>query len=292
MRVRKWTSLRGRFIQDTMIDKILMAARERLFHTQGLGARLSKLQRTLADQPAESRLPQGYFDRHILFHTHIAKSAGTSIVDAFTDMLGRDSVMDRNKFDDPHSAVPSLSLSRRRALKLLSGHFWYGTQERYFERRPVYVASVRDPIERFNSLYHFVLAGDGHPFRREFEARGPDGSARWFFLDNPRLANEMANSFGVPPDVSPIDWVEHRYAIVAPSLRIDSMIAKLYAIFAPDMPPRIWRSNPAPRSGFAISTEVAEECHSVAANDVLLCRQIEDRYDDWLHNLGARLRVE
>ena len=230
-----------------------------------------------------------YFARHILFHTHIAKSAGTSIRDALSEILGPADVMDRNGSPDPDSAVSSLSSTRRRSLRLLSGHFWYGTQERYFDRRPVYLAAVRDPIERFISLFHFVLAGDSHPLHREFTARGPDGSARWYFLERPRFANEMTSSFGIPAGVSPIEWLEHRYAIVAPTARTDTLIAKLYDLFAPDIPPRIWRSNPAPGSGFTVSAKVAEECRAAAARDILLCRQVEDRYDEWLHNLGTRL---
>jgi hypothetical protein len=237
-------------------------------------------------------LGENYFDRHILFHTHIAKSAGTSILDALTEMLGPDDVMNRNQSADPDSAVSSLSLSRRRSLKLLSGHFWYGTQDRHFDRRPIYLAAVRDPIQRFISLFHFVLAFDTHPLYREFDTRGPDGSARWFFTEKPRFANEMSNSFGVPPGASPVDWVEHRYAIIVPTKRADSLIAKLYELLAPDTKPRLWRSNLAPRSGFTISAETADECRAAAARDVLLCRQIEERYDDWLHNLGGRLQAE
>jgi hypothetical protein len=235
-------------------------------------------------------LGESYFDRHILLHTHIAKSAGTSILDALADILGPDNVMNRNRFASPNSAVSSLSRSRRRELKLLSGHFWYGTQERYFDRRPVYLAAVRDPIERFISLFHFVLAGETHPLHREFVKRGPDGSARWFFLENPRFTNEMTNSLGVPPDVSPVEWIERRYAIVAPTARADSLIAKLYEIFEHDSPPRTWRSNQAPRSGFTVSAEIADECRAAAAKDALLCRQIDEQYDEWLHNLGARLQ--
>ncbi len=235
-------------------------------------------------------LGDDYFDRRILFHTHIAKSAGTSIYDALADILGTDVVISRNQSPDPDTAVASLSSSRRGALKLLSGHFWYGTQERHFDRRPAYIGTVRDPIQRFVSLFHFVLASrNTHPLCREFEARGPDGSARWFFLERPRFANEMSNSFGVRPGMSPIDWVERRYAIVAPAARTDSLIAKLYGIFAPDSEPRVWRSNPAPSSGFTISAAVAEECRAAAGSDLQLCRQVEERYDEWLHNLADRL---
>lgn len=238
-----------------------------------------------------SVLGETYFDHHILLHTHIAKSAGTSILDALTEILGSSSVLDRNRSADPDTAVSSLSWNRKRSLKLLSGHFWHGTQERYFERRPVYLAAVRDPIERFISMYHFALADEAHPLYREFEPRGPDGAARWFLIENPRFVNEMTNSLGVPPDTNPIDWIEHRYAIVAPTARTDSLIAKLYEIFAPDTEPRHWRSNAGPRPKFSIRAEVAEECRAGAARDALLCRHIEDRYDEWLHNLAARLKA-
>lgn len=235
-------------------------------------------------------LGESYFNRHILFHTHIAKSAGTSILDALTDIFGAASVMNRNRAADPEVAVRTLSWSRKRSLKLLSGHFWYGTQDGYFNRRPVYLAAVRDPIQRFNSLFHFALASRTHPLHARFDRLGPDGSARWFFLENPRLANEMTNSFGVPLGMSPVEWIERRYAIVVPTARTDSLIAKLYEIFADGIPPRTWRSNPAPLSGFTISPAVAEECRASAARDVLLCRQMEDRCDEWLHNLTARLQ--
>jgi len=237
----------------------------------------------------DSVLGEAYFDRHILLHSHIAKSAGTSILDALTEILGPSSVLDRNRSTDPETAVSSLSWSHKRSLKLLSGHFWHGTQERYFERRPVYLASVRDPIERFISMYHFALVDGAHPLYREFDTRGPDGAALWFFTENPRLANEITNSLGVPPEMNPIDWIESRYAIVAPAARTDSLIAKLYEVFAPDAEPRPWRSNAGPRPTFSIQPQVAEECRAAAARDTLLCRQIEDRYDAWLHNLAARL---
>ena len=235
-------------------------------------------------------LGESYFDRHVLFHTHIAKSAGTSILDALTDMLGPDAVMNYNLSPTPDAAVPSLSVGRRRSLKLLSGHFWYGTQDRHFDRRPIYLAAVRDPIERFISLFHFALVDGAHPLYREFDTRGVDGSARWFFLERPRFANEMSNSLGVPDGMNPIDWLEQRYAIVTPTARADSLIARLYEIFAPDREPRVWRSNPASSAAFTLSATVAEECRAAATADVLLCRQVEDRYEAWLHNLRARLQ--
>jgi hypothetical protein len=272
-----------------MVKQLLISARERVFHTREFHARLRKLEQQQEEPSAAAPLGPSYFERHVILHTHIAKSAGTSIVDALTRMLGPASVMDRNRAADPESAVASLDWSRRRALKVLSGHFWYGTQERYFERRPVYIAAVRDPIVRFMSLFNFVLAGEGHPFRREFD-RGPNEAARWFFLENPRFANEMANSLGVPEDKSPIDWLESKYAIVAPTHKVDSLIAKLHEFLAPEIEPRRWRSNPAPRSDFIISPAVAEECRASAARDVLLCKQVEAAYDDWLHHLRARLQ--
>lgn len=235
-------------------------------------------------------LGDSYFDRHVLIHTHIAKSAGTSILDALTDILGPDHVMNENRSPNPRSAVSSLSSSRRRSLKLISGHFWYGRRARHFDRRPVYLAAVRDPIERFISLFHFVLAGEKHPFHREFDRRGPDGSARWFFR-KPQYANEMSNSLGVPKGMSPGEWLEERYAIVAPTARVDSLVAKFYEVFEHDAELRIWRSNPAPMSGFTISPEVAEECRAAAARDILLCQQVDERYDEWLHNLRDRLQI-
>lgn len=118
-----------------------------------------------------------FFNKHIFIHTHIEKCGGSSLLRHMTTLLGYQHVYDLRPF-------PALSMGQllekhpeikknRVDTRLLSGHIWYDSPwSKLFSKKtfpcdkkhPLYIASVRHPIERLNSFFRYVKANPTHPY--------------------------------------------------------------------------------------------------------------------------------
>ncbi|MEM7422985.1 MAG: sulfotransferase family 2 domain-containing protein [Pseudomonadota bacterium] len=137
----------------------------RLLGRKGVGAvqpRPSPAAPDRADQP-DLAGRRAFLTDHVLLHTHIPKTAGSSLSAGLQAIVGGVNAMDlrlmRNVPLDDMNAEDLAGLS------LVSGHFAYGVHKR-FRRVPLYFAAVREPVERAVSNYRFLLEHRDHEDHR------------------------------------------------------------------------------------------------------------------------------
>ncbi len=89
---------------------------------------------------------------------HIAKTAGTSLVQYFSQQLGAGAVMSHGDFL-AWSAAGELPEAEVRRCRFVSGHFGYRQIERYLPGAYSFTF-LRDPVERALSLFQFCQHSD------------------------------------------------------------------------------------------------------------------------------------
>lgn len=221
-----------------------------------------------------------FFDRNLLVHTHIEKTAGTSLVQGLSDAFSPAHVLDTRPSRGRYLRL--VDPRRRGSIWLLSGHFAHGRWRLLLDRRPVYIACVREPVARFRSFFNFVQKRSDHPAHRLFAGlsfgQGVRAALRrrHYSADNP-----MTRTLGGPD-------FESRYLIVIPSERVNEASAALAGLFGLSCGPA--RAN--------VERYRLDEDRS--ATDAFLSRNRQDaatyelvvsRFDKWLTELPDRLRA-
>ena len=126
-----------------------------------------------------------FFARHLVVHTHIEKTAGSTVTYALTRMFGAEHCLDLRM---PGSPRPdTLPIERRSALRLLAGHFQAGTHEPLFDRPPVRIATLRDPLDRLLSYLGFLARSPGHPEYHRLGTLAPDEAVAAMLAEGHRM---------------------------------------------------------------------------------------------------------
>ncbi len=169
---------------------------------------------------------------HIFIHTHVAKTGGTTLTNGLASIVGWGSTLDRRP--RPIRLNPkNLSAQSREVLRLYTGHMLYG-EHSFFDQKPLYVISLRDPVERYVSFYRFVQKGDTHP---AYERMGGEPIERAFDLEYEANQGSARNGqcrhisgdrklVGVTGQ-SAIQALKDNYFLPMPMQKIDQSIAAL-----------------------------------------------------------------
>lgn len=95
----------------------------------------------------------------IYFFFHIAKNGGTTIIEHIKKSLPKDQYLELSseKIDKSESErlVAGLGEGEKDKLKVIFGHSVSADLGKYFSREARYICIVRDPVERFVSLYNY-----------------------------------------------------------------------------------------------------------------------------------------
>jgi hypothetical protein len=227
-----------------------------------------------------------FFRTRVLLHTHAEKCAGTTLIGGLTKMFGatHDLRPGNNK------RVHEMSPVEREGIRLLTGHFHYGTHGRFFARRPVYVATAREPLDRFGSYYRFVSARSDHPGFANVDGKTFDEVVNWYLDQTHNQAtNYLLRFFSgatAPDDITV--HVENRYAIIAPHNRVNELVAGIADVFglpAPQ-PAHLNRGDDKPSD---LRAETVDRFLQANRGDQILYEFICRRFDLWLDCLGERL---
>lgn len=126
-----------------------------------------------------------FFARHVVLHTHVEKAAGSTVSFALARMFGEEISLDLRVRGTPRPEA--LSPEALAQLRLLSGHFRAGTYEELFDRRPLRIATVRDPIGRILSFIGFLARSPGHPEYPRLGTLPPDAAVAAMMAEGHRM---------------------------------------------------------------------------------------------------------
>jgi hypothetical protein len=112
-------------------------------------------------------------DRETLIFLHIPKTAGTTLnriiewqyhpLQIFT--------IDPHRIRATPERLKQLSEKRRRRLRVVRGHMFYGIHE-LLPQGKTYITMLRDPVARAVSAYHFILRRPLNPLHKKVKREG------------------------------------------------------------------------------------------------------------------------
>ncbi|MBV8977202.1 MAG: sulfotransferase family 2 domain-containing protein [Alphaproteobacteria bacterium] len=232
-----------------------------------------------------------FFRDNLIVHTHIPKTAGSTLTRGFIRAFGRERVCDTRGDERPEA----LTAEARSAVYLLAGHFHYGSRHvDFFGRTPIYLACVRPPLERYRSAYDFVRTRTTHPDHRRVAGK----TLRETVVDLQILPKKQINFMtraltrraGIPAEAL-FKHVEENYLIVTPHERVNDTLGELMPLLGtapvePDLHRNRTRDPTAEDYG---NTRTWFENANRLDSD--LVRFVEDNYERWLRTLPERLEV-
>ncbi len=196
--------------------------------------------------PSEGVIPHGdrrpdlagrrsFLDRHILIHTHVPKTAGSTLSHAVASIVGGTQSMDLRL--KRRIRLRDMSRDDKAALRFLSGHFSHGIHDR-FSQKPLYIAALREPVERAISRYRFMQRNP--ELDRVEDLRGKSFEEAWEMLaedPNRSRSNDQARILcGLPPATQPEAehlWrqVDEGYFLLIPMPELETAIQHLRAAY-------------------------------------------------------------
>lgn len=248
--------------------------------------------------PASCRAGEGdarlaaFFAQHVVVHTHVEKAAGSTVWYALARMFGPEHCLDLRA---PSSARPrTVAPEVRAGLRLLSGHFHAGTREHLFDRTPVRIATVRDPLARLLSFLGFVARSPGHPEHARLGALPPDDAVQAMLSEGHRMvANSQCQVLSRGPAFTPArDAAEEAYLVVLPhtsALELASLFAE--ALRLPRPHPAIRRNAAPPSSRPRLGARAEALVRAATAEDARLVAWVEDNAARLLARARARLAI-
>jgi hypothetical protein len=102
-----------------------------------------------------------------LYFMHIPKTAGTSVRAVLAEQYRPEELLlvyeDELNLAHPDEAFTARARTRLHETRIIYGHYYYGIHE-LLGSRPIYVAIIRDPIERVLSFYNHSARVPGWPY--------------------------------------------------------------------------------------------------------------------------------
>ncbi len=107
-------------------------------------------------------------DHRALIFLHIPKTAGTTLNRIIEWQYNPLSIftMDPYRIRATPERLKDLPEARRRRLRMVRGHFFYGIHE-FLPQGATYITMLREPVARFLSAYYFLQRRPLHPMHRK-----------------------------------------------------------------------------------------------------------------------------
>jgi hypothetical protein len=229
-----------------------------------------------------------FFREHLVVHTHIEKTAGSSLTRGFVDAFGEDHVWDIRGSKRPRPET--LTAEERARFFVLTGHFLYGAHVECFDRIPAYIACVRPPLERFRSHYDFVRERPGHPTHSRVEGKTFRQAVE--DLAKPKaILNVMTRALTGQTHISEdrlFKHVEENYLIVSPSHRVNDTLRALIPLLGGTAGADQHRKKTVEPTTEDIG-DLNQWFDDANYLDVRLMQFVDANYDRWLKELPQRL---
>ncbi|MEM6622517.1 MAG: sulfotransferase family 2 domain-containing protein [Pseudomonadota bacterium] len=225
---------------------------------------------------------RAFLAEHVLLHTHIPKTGGSSLSHGLAGIVGAVNTMDlrMNRRVD----LDEMSDDDLAELLLLSGHFTYGVHQR-FKRTPLYIAAVREPVARAVSEYRYIRT---HPKQRHHkELQDLDFEAAWNLLKEARGASgENAQSRQITANrqksaVAEKDlWqmAEYGYFLIIPQPKINTALQRLRGAFGVPWS-RLSKHNVSEGNEVKVSTEMRSRILDANRSDMELFARVTEDFD-------------
>lgn len=217
----------------------------------------------------------------LVIFTHIPKTAGSSLFEGIADLMGREASKD---FRWPGKRPAEMTTDEKAPLRFVSGHFPYGVHV-HFTRTPLYLAVVRDPVERFYSVYHFIRRNPDHPNFRFFDGLSAENALR-VLLDNPAAGSNVVGNpqcrylSGRPAFEAARSAVDERYFLVGAMPQVNDLFALLARALGKAAPP-LAEHNVGQRR-YQASREIERMIGESCADDFRLCDYVASAFHSTL----------
>lgn len=228
---------------------------------------------------------RAFMESHLLIQTHIEKTGGSSLSAALSGIVGGVNAMDLRL----HRRVPldEFTADDKAALRFLSGHFPFGIHAG-FPQTPLYLAAVRDPVERAVSGYRFLQQATGHRAHkrvlgRTFEQSWDDTQARLGPSANDIQCHTLCGtSRGGRVDRALLTrQLETGYLLVIPLPEMTRTLHALRAAFG--LPwTRIAPSNVSRADPVELTPELADRIRAANPHDTEMVRHVTENFDERL----------
>lgn len=178
---------------------------------------------------------RAFLSDHVLLHTHIPKTGGSTLAQGLSSIVGAVHAMDLRL--NRHVPVREMTQDDLDELHLLSGHFAFGDHPD-FGRTPLYIAAVREPVARAVSDYRFLSSRSDHgshhlvagkDFETAWAAQAVALGAAFHNLQSHYLAGAQRGR-GVDP-AGLWQRIEEDYFLVIPQTELTRTIQALRSAF-------------------------------------------------------------
>jgi hypothetical protein len=260
-----------------------------------------------------------FFNKHIFIHTHIEKCGGSTLVYYLETLFGKNYVCDLRPYPAGCATeilknYPDIQNQLRHS-KLLSGHIHYDTPwakkipknqwiarlllsetSPYYYKKPLYIASIRHPIDRLISLFRYVRSRPKHPlYDDHIKNNDMDGFIQHLIqTDYFRMNNEICTVFiGRRDSLKPLDDAKHafdtQYFSVVPYNKTHELAHMLSAVF---QLPLVTKSLINPSNPEETATPCAETralLEEKCQNDILFYHYMMSHYQEKLAQARRQL---
>jgi hypothetical protein len=224
--------------------------------------------------------------QHQIVFVHVPKTAGVSIFRAIRSEVSPEDVLFYNGTQQLDLA--GMPRARLHAFKLISGHFQYAALKPYVRPDAIFVAMVRDPIERLVSAYNYRSQPD-HPHYHLTKGMSFPAFVR---RSAQTMRSQICRQLTSIPEAGPaLHCLRQNYTLVGTKERMAAMISALNEITGWTL--KVRHDNRLPTiAPFTLDTDTARLLLELTAEDRKLFEAIRGEPDGLLDRRRVRALSE
>lgn len=234
-----------------------------------------------ADHAARS----AFLREHLFIQTHVPKTGGTALFHNLAAMFGAMHSLDVRLSRSP--AFNDLKVADMDEIHLISGHFDFGVHVN-FDRVPLYLAAVRDPVDRAVSNYRYMQTAKSQQEHKT--CRDLPFEEAWHEMDrrfDSQRRDRQSHMLWGNSDITIADWdklvarIEDDYLLVMPQDRLTKAVARLREAFGLYKAP-VQDMNVSRAPAFSPSDEIARTIREANPMDARLYEYVVSTFAERL----------